>query len=59
MCKVDLGVGGRIILKWILKKEGVNLVHVHQKTDSWRDIVKLIKKYILNKGGGACRGSGF
>ena len=46
---MDLGEDGRIILKSIFKRKSVHLVHMHQKTDQWRDFFKAINNCSLNK----------
>jgi hypothetical protein len=39
----DLDVNGRIILKWILEKEGGKLwIHLAQNRDQWRALVNTI-----------------
>jgi hypothetical protein len=35
-----LGVDGRIILKWILDKQGVEWFYLLRDRDQWRDVVK-------------------
>jgi hypothetical protein len=38
----DLGVDGKIILKWI--SEGVDWMHLPQEGDQWRDLVNTVMK---------------
>jgi hypothetical protein len=38
-CLEDLGLDGRIILKQILGKEGVDWIHLSQDRDRWQTLV--------------------
>jgi hypothetical protein len=43
----DLRVDGRIILKWIFKKQNgkVYWIDLSQDRDKWRDLVKAVMKF--------------
>jgi hypothetical protein len=38
----DPGVGGRIILKWIFKKGGMDWIELAQDRDRWRALVNAV-----------------
>jgi len=42
----DLGMGGNIILEWILGWEGVDWIHLAQDSDQWRAHVKSVDKVL-------------
>jgi hypothetical protein len=39
---VELGIGEKILLKWIIEKEGVDWIHLAQDRDLWWALMNMV-----------------